>query len=290
MVALQLQKSAKPTGGLPTRATVAVNGVTIGWDEIEAEAQHHPAASAREAVRQATEALVVRSLLLQEAQRLDITAGSRTIGRRRTETKEEAAARALIEREVTVPEPTDDELHRYYRSNSHRFRSPDLVEASHILIAARRDDTNAYVAAREKAQMVLTELRALPNSFATLARIFSDCPSAGEGGRLGQILPGDTTPEFEAAIAGLVAGETATEPIAAPYGFHISRVDRRAAGRTLPFEAVAGRIAVYLTERSRRLAEAQYVARLVSAADITGCEIAGAATLRVTEAQSYERQ
>jgi peptidyl-prolyl cis-trans isomerase C len=44
---------------------------------------------------------------------------------------------------------------------------------------------------------------------------------------------------------------------------------------------VSDRIAAYLVERSRRLASAQFIARLVSAAEITGIEIAGAEALRV---------
>lgn len=273
MVALQLERTEGRDRAASMRQPVTVNGVAIGWDEIEAEAQHHPAMTARNAVQQATEALVVRSLLLQEGQRLGAVGTPRTDDNRRTETEEEALIRELIEREVVVPQPTDEELRRCYEINLSRFRSPDLVEASHILIVARRDNAEAYKAAREKAEAVLAEIQALPDSFAALAKLFSDCPSSSDGGRLGQVLPGDTTPEFEAAISRLVAGEITTEPVAAPYGFHIIRVERRVEGKVLPFEAVADRIAAYMSERSRRLAEMQYVARLVSQAEIDGCEI-----------------
>jgi hypothetical protein len=44
---------------------------------------------------------------------------------------------------------------------------------------------------------------------------------------------------------------------------------------------VSARIAAYLVARSRRFASAQFVARLVSASEITGIEIAGAEALRV---------
>ena len=44
---------------------------------------------------------------------------------------------------------------------------------------------------------------------------------------------------------------------------------------------VADRIADYLRESVRRRADAQYVARLVSAARIEGIELAGADALRV---------
>ena len=43
------------------------------------------------------------------------------------------------------------------------------------------------------------QLRALPDRFGEVARAWSDCPSATQGGQLGQIGPGDTVPAFEAA-------------------------------------------------------------------------------------------
>ncbi len=73
----------------------------------------------------------------------------------------------------------------------------------------------------------------------------------------------------------------ARTPIATRYGFHVIRLDRKHEGRTLPYEVVAGRIADYLRESVRRRADAQYIARLVSAARIEGVELAGAEALRV---------
>ena len=79
----------------------------------------------------------------------------------------------------------------------------------------------------------------------------------------------------------LTPGELCAEPVATRYGFHIIRLDRKHAGQTLPYDAVAGRIADYLRESVRRRADAQYVARLVTAAQIEGIELAGADALRV---------
>jgi len=54
-----------------------------------------------------------------------------------------------------------------------------------------------------------------------------------------------------------------------------------AEGADLPFSQVAGRIATYLRESVRRRAVAQYIARLVSEAEITGVALAGAEAHRV---------
>ena len=124
-------------------------------------------------------------------------------------------------------------------------------------------------------------MREHPDRFVELAQAHSRCPSAAQGGNLGQITAGQTTPEFEQALTALAPGHLCEAPVATRYGFHVIRLDRKHAGRTLPFEVVAGRISDYLCASVRRRADAQYVARLVSAARIEGIELASADVLRV---------
>jgi len=266
-------------GGKPV--AVSVNGVAIARDAIVREMQHHAAAKPIAAWQQAARALVIRELLLQEARRLAVAPQPISDAEGRRETDEEAMMRALIEREVAVPEPDDETCRRYYENNRARFRSPDIYEASHILFAALPADANAYAQAREAAAAALAELRTHPERFAALAQAHSQCPSAAQGGNLGQITTGQTTPEFEQALVALAPGELCEAPVATRYGFHVIRLDRKHDGRTLPFELVASRIADYLRESVKRRADAQYIARLVSAARIDGIELAGASDMRV---------
>jgi peptidyl-prolyl cis-trans isomerase C len=263
------------------RVSVTVNGVVINRAAIAREAQHHPAGSPGASMRAATEALVVRELLLQEGHRLAVAAEPATDARGRRETAEEAMIRAVVEHEVAVPTPNETEVARYYDANRSRFRTPDLYEARHILIAALHSDTTAFAAAKAQADAIATEATAHSDRFADLARAWSACASAADGGHLGQITAEETTPEFAKALAALGEGETTREPVETRYGLHIIRLEHRFPGKTLPLEVVSDRIAAYLVERSRRLASAQFIARLVSAAEITGIEIAGAEALRV---------
>ena len=260
---------------------VSVNGVSIARDAIVREMQHHPAEKPIAAWQQAARALVIRELLLQEAHRLSVVPQPADDGEGRRETDEEAMIRGLIEREVMVPEPDDDTSRRYYKRNGARFRSPDIYEASHILFAASPADAQAYARAREAAAAALAELREHPRRFAEIAQAHSRCPSAAQGGNLGQITRGQTTPEFEKALTALKPGAICAEPVATRYGFHVIRLDRKHEGRLLPYELVADRIADYLRESVRRRADAQYIARLVTAARIEGIELAGADALRV---------
>ena len=261
--------------------TVSVNGVAIARDDIQREMQHHPASKPIAAWQQAARALVVRELLIQRAKHLGLAPEPISDEAGRRETDDEALMRGVVEREVTVPEPDDETCRRYYERNQARFRSPEIYEAAHILFAALPSDSDDYARAQADAAGVLAALRERPDSFASMAQAHSRCPSAAQGGNLGQITAGQTTPEFEQALMTLTPGQLCEAPVATRYGFHIIRLDRKHDGQVLPYELVAGRIADYLRETVRRRADAQYIARLVTAAKIEGIDLAGADALRV---------
>lgn len=87
------------------------------------------------------------------------------------------------------------------------------------------------VVSSEAAQRRLTELRARivagDISFEEAARQFSNDASAPQGGLLGWVYPGDTVPEFEAAMNALSPGEI-SQPVNTPFGWHLIQVaDRR---------------------------------------------------------------
>src|SRR5208337_2996303 len=118
---------------------------------IAHETQYHPADTFEQARRKAAEALVVRELLLQRAGRLMVE-----------EDGAEARIEALIAREVKIPRADAETCRRYYQTHLVRFRSPDLVEARHILFLADPDDAEAVAAARAKAQNVIELLEQRP--------------------------------------------------------------------------------------------------------------------------------
>ncbi|GIL01854.1 MAG: peptidylprolyl isomerase [Alphaproteobacteria bacterium] len=261
--------SVKPVVTTPRRR-IAVNGVEIARDAVAREAQNHPAAKPVEALEAAALALVVREVLLQEARRIGIVARPHVDDAGRRETQEEALVRELIDREVAAPGADPDTCRRYFDNNPNRFRTPDLFEVRHILIAAAPGDDGARRAAGTRARELIATLRGDPGAFAGLAAQFSACPSAQSGGMLGQIGPGQTVPEFERALADSPVGEVRCEPVESRYGFHVIFVERRIPGRALPFEAVEARIQQWLETHARHTAICRYIAGLVSGARIEG--------------------
>lgn len=251
---------------------VSVNGTIIPREAIARETQNHPATKPIEAWQAAAKALVIRELLLQEARRLGLRAEPATDADGRRETEDEALIRQLVEREVTTPEPDEATCRRYFEQNRARFRSPDLFEVAHILIAAPGKPV-ARAGAWQRAEAILRELSEHPEAFAALAGAHSACPSKAVGGSLGQIGPGQTVPEFEAALAALPAGLLAPVLIESRYGVHIVRVDRRIEGRDLPFEIVHERIAAYLADSVNRTASRQYLSLLAGRATLEGVSL-----------------
>ena len=242
---------------------ISVNGVTIADEAVAREMQHHPAPSRSEAKRQAATALVVRELLHQRVAEREI-AGA---------TEEERIAN-LIDREVRIPEPTEEEIARYYRRNGLQFSSPALYRAAHIFFPARASNESASAAAKEKAGAVLAEVTADPGLFADLARVHSACSSKAQGGSLGLVRKGDTNPEVEQALA--VMDVDSTRLVRSRHGYHVLRLDERAPATQLPLDQAKGWIADYLRKMSKRRAIAQYLQLLTARANIKGIGLAAA--------------
>jgi peptidyl-prolyl cis-trans isomerase C len=191
---------------MAARPSIKLNGVLLPPQMIAAEAQHHPSRTPAMAYQAAARAIIIRTLLLEEAQREAITAEAELVSPGKRELDDEAKIRVLIEARIPVNEPDEAQCRAFYEADPARFRSPDLYEASHILFLAHPHDTAAYAAATAKAKAVIAELSAAPDRFETIAREQSECDSRANGGRLGQVARGETVPEFEEALRFLAEG------------------------------------------------------------------------------------
>lgn len=255
---------------LPRPQAVSVNGVVIPKEVIARETQNHPAGEPAAAWSAAARALVVRELLLQAARAAGLEAAPMSDDDGRRETDDEALIRQIVARDVVTPRADEATCRRVYERRRATFRSSDLFEVCHILFAAAPEATSERAAARAAADRVVAELAHAPERFAELAALHSACPSRQTGGSLGQISRGQTVAEFEAALAGAPVGRVAPAPVETRFGWHVVRVDRRIAGRDVPFEAVRDQIAAWLEDSAHRTAVRQYISMLASRADIRG--------------------
>lgn len=262
----------------PFLSDISVNGETISAERIAAEAQNHPAPKSKpgQAWMAAARALAVRTLLLQEARRRGLVPDPQEIAEGQFETGDEALVRQVLDEALDPLSPTESELHAAYESMPDRWRGPTLYEAAHILLPVRPDDTRGLLEAQSQAEAILAELRRSPRAFDALAREHSACSSRDAGGRLGQLVSGDTVPEFEAAMDAMDEGSTSKTPVLSRYGLHIIRLDARAKGAVLPLEAVAPRIHEMLEKAAWGAAARDFVVGLAAGSEVKGISLEAA--------------
>ncbi len=251
---------------------ITVNGIKITPEQISSEVQYHPAQNLIDAKYKAMQALVIRELLIQKAVNLGLCDASKI-----RDTPDDAIDK-LLEQEISVPEPTQEECERYYSNNMKRFYTSPLFEASHILYLAPPEDEDAQNRARNRAEKALSSIRSDPDMFEVIARSESACPSSKLGGDLGQISKGQTLPAFEAALFAMREGDISAEPVQTEVGYHIIRLHRRTDGQLLPFNSVAQWVGEHLKKESWQRAFTQYVQILAGQAKISGFRLHGVDT------------
>ncbi|QDZ27999.1 peptidylprolyl isomerase [Noviherbaspirillum sp. UKPF54] len=240
---------------------ISVNGVEITDQAVEHELSHHQKAG--NPLKEAVHELVLRTLLLQEAERLGVAGED-----------DDARIEALFAREVRVPEADEAACDTFYRNRPELFSSGEMVEARHILFQVT--PTVPLDLLRETGEAVLAALRAHPERFEELAKQYSNCPSGAVGGSLGQLTRGQTVPEFEKFVFRLEEGELASRLLETRFGLHIVQVLRRIEGKLLPFDAVKAQIAETLSRQAWQRGVHQYLRILVGRADIQGVTLEGA--------------
>ena len=186
------------------------------------------------------------------------------------------AVEELLSREVSTPEPIEDEMRRYYDSHAAEFRSGDLVNVRHILFQVTAAVNVPQIRAR--AEETLNILLKQPEQFGDLARELSNCPSGENGGILGQLGRGDTVPEFEKVLFSPGRTGVSRDLVKTRFGFHIIAVDQRIPGKVLPFELVRDQIATRLKAVVEARALRQYVNVLAGGAVLDGFDLGATAT------------
>ncbi len=102
--------------------------------------------------------------------------------------------------------------------------SPQMVkEALKVKVVF---DENLNKVARQKAEEVLAEVKSEGADFAQLAKNYSECPTAENGGDLGWFGKGKMVAQFEEAAFSLEPGEI-SDLVQTEFGWHIIKVEER---------------------------------------------------------------
>jgi peptidyl-prolyl cis-trans isomerase C len=191
------------------------------------------------------------------------------------------AIEALLEREIVVPEPSEEACRRHHAANPKHYATGERVHARHVLFAVTPGVDIALV--RMRAEACLLDLRcqdgaSASGAFAAMAAEFSNCPSGAHGGELGWLTTNDCAPEFARALFG--GREIGVLPQLVPtrFGLHVVEVLAREGGAVPAFEAVRSAVAQALRQQSYVTALRQYLSLLAGAARIEGVDLDAATT------------
>jgi peptidyl-prolyl cis-trans isomerase D len=150
------------------------------------------------------------------------------------------------------------EVRQAYQANAKQYTTNEERQASHILIAVKPDAPEAAkAAAKQKAADVVAKARANPDSFAALAKTYSQDPgSSAQGGDLGSFSRGSMVKPFEDAVFSAKVGDI-VGPVQTDFGYHVIKVTGITPPHVQSFDDVKGRIE---TELKRQKASQKFAA------------------------------
>ena len=157
--------------------------------------------------------------------------------------RNQSLARAAIDASLKDVTASDEDAKKFYDEHPDQFTQPERVHVRHILISD--DVTSADAIAKVQA-----DLRA-GASFDEVAKSRSLCPSAAQGGDLGEVSKGQMVPEFEAAAFALKNPGDLSEPVKTQFGWHIIRLEGRTPSSLEPFDNVKPQLLQYLTNEKK---------------------------------------
>jgi len=190
------------------------------------------------------------------------------------------AIEALLDRELHVPEPSDEALRRHHAAQRGRYAVGERAQLRHVLFAVTPGvDVNAL---RQRAEACLLDVRcASPGGedrFAMAAASTSNCPSGAEGGALGWLTADACAPEFAREIFGKPEVGVLPRLVHSRFGLHVVEVLAREGGRVPPFEQVRHAVSQTLRHQSFATALSQYLRLLAGQARVSGVDLDGAQT------------
>ena len=212
----------------------------------------------------------------------------------KSDLKEEVKMKKLAA-ELGSSEVSDAEAKDFYNKNINKFKHPERVRASHILISVNPEEITEIIksdsknkslddadvkakvdeeikAKEAKANQLLAEAKKDPTQFAKLAKENSeDQATAVKGGDLGFFAAKEMVPEFSNAAFSTKPSMVHDKVVKSQYGYHIILVTDRATAGTDPYEKVQNDIKGYLhnqkqlqlidnlTESLKKQAKIEYV-------------------------------
>ncbi|OGL39937.1 MAG: hypothetical protein A3C43_00345 [Candidatus Schekmanbacteria bacterium RIFCSPHIGHO2_02_FULL_38_11] len=157
---------------------------------------------------------------------------------------------------------SDEEIKKYYGNNVDKYREPESVKASHILIKVDEDaGEEARSKSEAKAKEILEKAKK-GEDFAALAKEFSEDTATGKrGGDLGFFNKGRMVKEFNDVAFKLKPGEI-SDIVKTRFGYHIIKVEGKKKEHQKALTEVKSQIKETLSREALRKKLDEYTKKL----------------------------
>ena len=156
----------------------------------------------------------------------------------------------------------DVDVDLYYQFHPDEFIRPEVRRARHILITVNETlPENSRAVAAKRIAEIAARLEKDPKRFEEQALKHSECPTAMQGGLLGEVVRGKLYPELEAVLFGLDENEIGPV-VESELGFHILRCDEIKPAGPVPLAQVRAKVREMLEGRRRRICQNAWIKSL----------------------------
>jgi nitrogen fixation protein NifM len=154
---------------------------------------------------------------------------------------------------------SDIDVELYYHYHPEQFQRPETRTARHILVTINEDlPDNTREAARGRIEAIAARLAREPKRFEEQAMKHSECPTALQGGLLGEVLQGQLYPELDAVLFGLEPMQLSSV-VESPVGLHLVRCDSITHAGKLQLCQVRDAIRDLLAGRRKRICQSAWL-------------------------------
>lgn len=165
----------------------------------------------------------------------------------------ELKVEAILEKVASrAPRVSEIDVELYYHYHPEQFHRPETRHVRHILVTINPEmPDNTLEAARERIEAIAARLAKDPKRFEEQALKHSECPTALQGGRLGEVPRGQLYPELDAALFSMRAGQI-SGVLESPLGYHLLLCEAIVEERVLSLNQARAPIREMLEQQRKR--------------------------------------
>ncbi len=188
----------------------------------------------------------------QEELEKQITSHGQTIAAVKEDIRNSLRSQHWIDSQIKdKTEVTDAEADAFYKANPDKFKQPERVRASHILVKVEADAKQPVIDEKQKQAQAIADRVKKGEDFAKLAAELSEDPTAKENkGDLDYFTKEQMVPEFSNAAFAMKKDEI-SNPVRSSFGFHVIKVTDHQQAGTVALEEVKPRLLAALKRQKQ---------------------------------------